>query len=277
MSYHNPKVDHSVNVSPGSALGEFVRLSAWLLLTVVVLFAVLFFGMRWLAPLVPMHWEERLASPVVAQWRKNAPAAPSAQQPWLQTLADELRQPMGLPDDMPLHVHWSDSAVPNAFATLGGHVVINRGLVKLLDSENALAMVLAHEMAHIRHRDPIVSLGAGLSLALVLQLAGGNLAALTDTTAALTRLQFSRRQEAAADAAALDALQQRYGHLADAGGFFAAMLAREETDWGRHVPEWVQSHPELEKRLQRIAKRAAALEPTAQPRPLPDFMRDSGK
>lgn len=273
MSYRNPQVDHSMNVSPGSELGEFVRLAVWLLLGLVVAAAVLFFGMRWVAPWVPLSWEARLADPIVAQWRNSEPAADSPQQQWLNGLADTLRQPMGLPPDMPLHVHWSDSAIPNAFATLGGHVVVNRGLVEHIDSENALAMVLAHEMAHIRHRDPIVTLGAGLTLALGLNLVAGDLSFMTDGTAALTQLHFSRRQEAAADAAALDALERHYGHLNGADAFFAAMLAQAHS-LERHVPQFLQSHPGLEQRLQTIERRRAALNSDAAPKPLPAFMRE---
>jgi predicted Zn-dependent protease len=37
----------------------------------------------------------------------------------------------------------------NAFATLGGYVYINKGLLKIADNEAELASVLAHEMGHI--------------------------------------------------------------------------------------------------------------------------------
>ncbi len=41
-----------------------------------------------------------------------------------------------------------DSPEPRAFSTEGGHVYINRGMIELLRSENDLAAVLAHEIAH---------------------------------------------------------------------------------------------------------------------------------
>jgi predicted Zn-dependent protease len=48
------------------------------------------------------------------------------------------------------HVMILDSREFNAFATPGGHIFITRGLVETLASEDALAAVLAHEIAHIQ-------------------------------------------------------------------------------------------------------------------------------
>ncbi len=38
----------------------------------------------------------------------------------------------------------------NAFATSGGHILITKGLLECADSEDALAAVIAHEIAHIQ-------------------------------------------------------------------------------------------------------------------------------
>ena len=38
----------------------------------------------------------------------------------------------------------------NAFATSGGHILVSRGLLNCVTSEDALAAVLAHEIAHIQ-------------------------------------------------------------------------------------------------------------------------------
>jgi predicted Zn-dependent protease len=43
-----------------------------------------------------------------------------------------------------------DSNEINAFATSGGHILITRGLINLARSEDALAGVIAHEIAHIQ-------------------------------------------------------------------------------------------------------------------------------
>jgi predicted Zn-dependent protease len=48
------------------------------------------------------------------------------------------------------HVAMLDSNEINAFATSGGHIFITRGLVNVAKSEDELAAVIAHEVAHIQ-------------------------------------------------------------------------------------------------------------------------------
>jgi hypothetical protein len=45
-----------------------------------------------------------------------------------------------------------DSETPNAMAVPGGPIVITTGMLDFLDSEDELAVILAHEMAHIEER-----------------------------------------------------------------------------------------------------------------------------
>jgi predicted Zn-dependent protease len=57
------------------------------------------------------------------------------------------------------HVGILDTREINAFATPGGHIFLTLGLVECADSEDALAAVIAHELAHIqlRHAAAIIS------------------------------------------------------------------------------------------------------------------------
>jgi len=48
------------------------------------------------------------------------------------------------------HVNILDSDEINAFATPGGHIFITRGLINCAETEDALASVIAHEIAHIQ-------------------------------------------------------------------------------------------------------------------------------
>jgi predicted Zn-dependent protease len=48
------------------------------------------------------------------------------------------------------HVAILDSNEINAFATSGGHIYVTRGLINAAQSEDALAGVIAHEVAHIQ-------------------------------------------------------------------------------------------------------------------------------
>jgi len=56
------------------------------------------------------------------------------------------------------HVMLLDSDEINAFATSGGHIFITRGLIAAAKSEDALAGVIAHEIAHIQLQHSIKSI-----------------------------------------------------------------------------------------------------------------------
>jgi len=47
------------------------------------------------------------------------------------------------------HVMVLDSRELNAFSTPGGHIFITKGLIDIVPSEDALAGIIAHEMAHV--------------------------------------------------------------------------------------------------------------------------------
>ncbi|MBK8289542.1 MAG: M48 family metalloprotease [Cellvibrionales bacterium] len=54
-------------------------------------------------------------------------------------------------------------------ATLGGHIVVYQGLLDATkDSETALAMVMAHELTHIKLRHPAGAMGRGFAVAALL-------------------------------------------------------------------------------------------------------------
>jgi len=64
---------------------------------------------------------------------------------------------------LPWHFHYIPSQdFVNAFALPGGHVFVGEGLLRLMQSEDALASVLGHEVTHVdlRHCDERVQLEA---------------------------------------------------------------------------------------------------------------------
>ncbi|HPJ97517.1 MAG TPA: M48 family metalloprotease, partial [Syntrophales bacterium] len=104
-----------------------------------------------------------------------------------------------------------DSSV-NAFATPGGYVYVNRGLIALVDTEGELAAVLAHEIAHVnaRHIADMVNKATKVNIATLLGvLAGAFLGGGGDLSAALMgfslaasqtmALKYSRDHEEEAD------------------------------------------------------------------------------
>jgi predicted Zn-dependent protease len=269
VSYENPQVPHEVNVSRDSVLVEFLQLAAGVGLVAIAIAAALYFFGGHAARLVPYSVErewvgDRVLGPVDVATGGDAARV----QPYLQRLADDLARQMDLPPGMRPVVHWADTDVPNAFATLGGHVVVTRGLYERMPSENALAMVIAHELAHVRERDPIGAVGGSASLAVVLVLLGGDVDRLVPHLAHAVQLGYSRTAERRADEAALRAVIARYGHAGGTAAVFEVLAAYAGTT--REVtPTLLSTHPADEDRIARLADAARAWDPARQPlRPL---------
>lgn len=277
MSYENPDVPHEVNVARGSPVVELLRLAAGLLTVVLLLGAAAYFAGEHLARRVPFALEQRWVGERVlgfdALVRETSPAERRIE-PYLQRLADGLAATMRLPDGMRVRVHYADATVPNAFATLGGHVVVTRGLYERLPSENALAMVLAHEIGHVRARDPIAALGGGASLALLLAVAGGDAGRIAPQAAMLVQRGYSREAERRADEAALEALERFYGHAGGAAGLFRR-LARD-TPFGAGLPSMLATHPSDAERIARLDAAAEGWSADVQPlRPLAEPLAEA--
>ena len=176
MEYENRTVPEGINVSEEHPLKDFFILVFGLGLAVVVLVVVLSFSAGWLVQFVPFETEVMLAEEfsfsefmeLEAQQEKQDENQQDKISAYLQNLANQLAIAQQLPDGMRITVHYIDSDTVNAFATLGGNVFMFRGLIEKLPNENALAMILAHEIAHIKHRDPMVAAGRGLTVALAL-------------------------------------------------------------------------------------------------------------
>jgi heat shock protein HtpX len=87
----------------------------------------------------------------------RAREVPAGEAPWLHDLVEELSARAGIPKP---RVYLVPERQPNAFATgrnpAHGVVAVTHGLLELLDRRE-LRGVLAHELAHIRNRDILVS------------------------------------------------------------------------------------------------------------------------
>ena len=181
---------------------------------------------------------------------------PSDQQRALQGLADALAIELDMQGFQPLSVHYVDDKTVNAFATLGGHLMFHEGLISQLRSENALAMLVAHELAHVKYRHPIASLGQGLAIEAGLSMILGDAEPdIFRGTGFYTRMKFSRDMELDADKAALGAVYRRYGHVAGALGLYEVLLRQASLGSNRYT-ELLQTHPLTERRIDKLTEMA---------------------
>lgn len=254
MRYENPRIPEGINVSPRHPLKEFASLSLWALalLLILAVTAVLLGG--FLGRHMPFSWEKGLADAVL-EFSADDPDVEQA----LQDLADRLAGRMDLPAGMTITIHYVDQPVVNAAATIGGHIFVFRGLLARMPHENALAMLLGHEIAHVRNRDVAAGLGSGALVTLIAVAVTGRPSGLVDRiadgTGLLVLLRFGRDAERAADRDGLAALAGLHGHIGGAEDLYQ-VLAQSSDPSGQPIPEMLQSHPLTEDRRTAIAELA---------------------
>ncbi|MCQ2575916.1 MAG: M48 family metallopeptidase, partial [Treponema sp.] len=71
----------------------------------------------------------------------------------------------------------------NAMATPGGHIFVSKGLIRAVDSEDALAAVIAHEIGHIQCEHSITAIKANRTTEVSLQALGNVVKTISIETA----------------------------------------------------------------------------------------------
>lgn len=187
----------------------------------------------------------------------------------LNEYVNTLGQTLAMASDRPetfggYHFLVLDSDELNAFAAPGGLILICRGLVDMCATESELAAVLAHEVAHVQHKDGLRAIKTSrltgalttLSLEGARHLGGEQLrdlanqfdGSIQDVTGTLVNSGYARGQEVEADAAARVILE-RVGYDPDS---LNRMLLVMEGHWDPHGPGFARTHPSPNDRLKEI-------------------------
>lgn len=164
-----------------------------------------------------------------------------------------------------------DSPVINAFALPGGFIGVHTGLLEATRSEDELAGVLAHEVAHVTQRHIARRIHAGqrqsiLSTAIMLGaiLAGAAGAgsdavqgaiAVAQGTSAQQQINFTRANEYEADRVGIASLAAAGFDPQGMGSFFE-VISRGTTPHEYRLPEFLRTHPVSSARIAEARGRA---------------------
>lgn len=149
-----------------------------------------------------------------------------------------------------------DDSTLNAFCTPGGYIYVYTGLIKYLNSADALAGVVGHEIAHADRRHSTRQMSKQYGTAVVLELAlGENAAMLKEITAGLVGLKFSRTDESDADEHSVMYLCGSRYRASGAADFFKQLNA----GGGSRPPEFMSTHPDPVNRVENIEAKAVEL------------------
>lgn len=170
----------------------------------------------------------------------------------------------------------ADEEMINAFALPGGQVFITAGLLKRMQTEGQLAGVLGHEIAHVvaRHGAEHLAkarLTQGLTGAAVLATydpenpASRNSAAVAALIGNLVNMRFGRNDELESDK-----LGVRFTAEADYDprAMLEVMRVLAESASGPRPPEFFSTHPNPERRVERIQAAIAEVFPNGVPEEL---------
>jgi predicted Zn-dependent protease len=253
------------NISTTPSVRLFVVLGASAFAIVLVAWLILGALVGVVARRLPDGFEGRLGSMFAVEALQSDDWLSARAQ--LQRIVDDMATQ--LPSrEFPYRVVVVDDPAANAAAVPGGAILVYSGLLEQAESENEVAMVLGHELAHHAHRDHLEGLGRRLVLAAVVNAVfGGNtgLNVLGEAGAQGLALKMSRDDERAADRLGLVLVHGRYGHVGGVLDFF-----RRAGDLpGGRAATWFTTHPLSSDRIERLNEAIQTLDyPVGETTPL---------
>lgn len=200
--------------------------------------------------------------------------------PLIESWLDDMGQRLGAASDRPEQPYtffmMRDRQI-NAFATLGGYIGINAGLVLAAESEDEVAGVLAHEISHVTQRHVLraVERAKRDQLPIMLAMLGAIVAAQGSSNsgdaiqaavvggyalAAQRQINYTRSNESEADRIGIQTLS-RSGYDVDGMATFFERLekASRGNSGGYQVPDYLRSHPVTTTRISEARQRAERL------------------
>lgn len=212
--------------------------------------AVLGFGYvapHWLAPHVPKSWERNVGGAIVGDFGdlrcRNADG-----QAALKALMERVA-PGSTKGRDAIKVAALDVPVFNAAALPGGYIVVFKPAITETDTD-ALAGILAHEVAHVRRRHVTEALLRELGIGALIRLFAGNIGANAEQ---IVSLSYTRGNEAQADSDAI-AMLKRAGISPKPTADLFDRLSREQGEGNGFAAQFLQSHPLSKDRAQKFAR-----------------------
>lgn len=136
----------------------------------------------------------------------------------------------------------------NAFATWGGYIYVFLGIFEVVDTEDELAAVIAHEVSHVAKRH----IAQGLDWQLPFNLIGEIVPIVTlGIVPNPVELSFSRTHEKEADLKALEYM--KCAGYSPKGMEILMEKFFKMYEFSQYVP-YLESHPPSKKRLERIKR-----------------------
>ena len=198
---------------------------------------------EWIAPHVPMRWERDVGGAIVGDYGKLR-CRNAVGQRALEALVERVA-PGSTRGADGIKVAALDVRMFNAAALPGGYIVVFKPAITET-TPDALAGVLAHEVAHVRRRHVTEALIRELGVGALIRLFAGNIGANADQ---LVSLSYTRSNEAQADSDSIEMLKRAAISPRPTAELFAR-LAKETPEFSA---QFLNSHPLSSQRAQKFA------------------------
>jgi len=142
-----------------------------------------------------------------------------------------------------------DDSTLNAFCTPGGYIYVYTGILKFLDSEDQLAGVMGHEIAHADLRHSTRQMTEMFGIQLILELIAGDSKSVKEITSGLIGLTFSRSHEKEADEQSVNYLCPTKYNAAGGAGFFEKLIKKGDSN---NPPVFLSTHPDPGNRVEKF-------------------------
>jgi hypothetical protein len=198
-----------------------------------------------LAPLVPESWERNLGTAMVGDFGDNACRSPAATKA-LAAMAGRI-DPASR-GRQPITTTLIDVGIFNAAALPGGQIVIFDGALRETKNPDAMAGVLAHEIAHVHRRHVTQALIRELGIGALIRLFAGDVGANAEQ---LVSLSYTRANEYEADGDAIASLARAKVDPRPTAQLFYQLDKDDGEDFA--AAEFLNSHPASGDRARRFA------------------------
>jgi beta-barrel assembly-enhancing protease len=215
----------------GPALGAFAAVA-------VAVIAIGHFAPAWIAPHVPSRWERNLGDAILGDFGDNR-CRDGAGQAALEAMAERVA-PGSTKGPDGIQIAALNINIFNAAALPGGHIVVFKGAIAETEDPEALAGIMAHEIAHVRRRHVTQALIRELGIGALIRLFAGTVGTNAEQ---LIALSYTRDNEAQADADAIEMLKAAGISPKPTAALFRKLA--KQTGEGRlhYSAQFLQSHP----------------------------------
>lgn len=179
---------------------------------------------------------------------------------YIEDIVNNLKRHDSVLRNVDFKIMYSKDKQINAYAVPGDKIIVTSGLYEKVDSENELAMVLAHELGHFKMRHHLKAYGRfGILIFLSAPFLGVDAAGeLVQKILEGVTLGYSRKHEKEVDQFGMNLMIKEYGEQSFGLTTFFEKL-QKSGEFGGMFFKMNSTHPAPEKRIQLLKQKIADL------------------